>query len=399
LRRLVGGFFASALSLGAVCGATLIVAAAPASAAGAPPTITENYGPANGGSYPYGGVQSIGYTCSSPVGIASCTAVDELGVSVPSGTQVGAATGVLPGAYSVTITAIDNNGQSSTLTISYTVTSYTQAITFTSTPPSPALYGGTYTVTATGGSSGSPVTFAAAAMSVCTVSGSLVTFTGVGTCTLLANQAGSPIYSAAPQVSQGITVAPAPLTITASSSTIFYGQAIPAVTPSYGGFVLGQTASALTTQPTCVAAATIASNAGTYATSCPGAVDPNYAITLVNGSLVIKPAPTSLVATPAVISVLPLFPFLFTLNAGLISNITGKAIAGQPLSFAAGSAFLCSAITNTNGVGTCSALFRNTTALNTILNDGYNVNFFGSQNYLPSQGSARLIQVLPGLFL
>ena len=35
----------------------------------------------------------------------------------------------------------------------------TQSITFTSTPPSPALVGGTYPVTASGGASGNPVTF------------------------------------------------------------------------------------------------------------------------------------------------------------------------------------------------------------------------------------------------
>jgi hypothetical protein len=88
-----------------------------------------------------------------------------------------------------------------------------QAITFTSTEPSPATVGGpTYTVTATGGASGNPVTFAidAASSSVCSIAGSAVSFTAAGTCTIDANQAGNANYTAAPQVQQSFAVAPAP---------------------------------------------------------------------------------------------------------------------------------------------------------------------------------------------
>jgi hypothetical protein len=101
-------------------------------------------------------------------------------------------------------------------------------------------------------------------------------------------------------VAGSASVTPAPLTITASSpSSQTVDTAIPAITPSYSGFVNGDTASSLTTAPTCSTAATTASPAGTYATNCSGAADPNYTITYVPGTLVLTAVPVSSPATPA----------------------------------------------------------------------------------------------------
>jgi hypothetical protein len=83
-----------------------------------------------------------------------------------------------------------------------------QAITFTSTAPSPGLVGGTYTVTASGGGSGNPVTFSISpgSSTVCSITGSTVTFTSSGTCTIDANQTGNTNYQAAPQTQQTVSV-------------------------------------------------------------------------------------------------------------------------------------------------------------------------------------------------
>jgi hypothetical protein len=85
-----------------------------------------------------------------------------------------------------------------------------QAITFTSTPPATPVVGDTYTVTATGGGSGNPVTFNidGSSTSGCVVGpGGLVTFDApTGSCVIDADQAGNSSYSAAPQVQQDITV-------------------------------------------------------------------------------------------------------------------------------------------------------------------------------------------------
>jgi hypothetical protein len=95
----------------------------------------------------------------------------------------------------------------------------TQTITFTSTAPAAATFGSSYTVAATA-SSGLPVTFTvdAASTSVCSIAGAKVSFTGIGTCTIDANQAGNASYSAAPQAQQSSTVGPASQVITFTST-------------------------------------------------------------------------------------------------------------------------------------------------------------------------------------
>jgi hypothetical protein len=68
-----------------------------------------------------------------------------------------------------------------------------------------------FTITATGGGSGLPVTFTTSTSAVCTVATAsgitTVTLAGIaGTCTITANQAGGLGYTAAPPVSQSFTV-------------------------------------------------------------------------------------------------------------------------------------------------------------------------------------------------
>lgn len=90
----------------------------------------------------------------------------------------------------------------------------TQTTAFTSNAPSPATVGGTYTPNATGGGSGSPVTFSLDGTSTgCTLNGSgVVSFTTVGICVIDANQAGTASYMPAAQVQQTITVIVASVT-------------------------------------------------------------------------------------------------------------------------------------------------------------------------------------------
>ena len=112
-----------------------------------------------------------------------------------------------------------------------------QSITFTSTAPSPARVGSTYTVTATGGASGNPVTFSTSTSSVCTVTGSKVSFAAGGTCTVLADQAGNASYEAAPQATQSFSVSKAAQAITFTSAS-------PAPAYLYGMYAVGVTGGA-----------------------------------------------------------------------------------------------------------------------------------------------------------
>ncbi|SKB07526.1 Ig-like domain-containing protein [Aeromicrobium choanae] len=81
-----------------------------------------------------------------------------------------------------------------------------QAITFTSSAPTSAHAGQTYTVAATGGASGNPVTFSSTTADICSVDGTTVTFDRIGTCTIAADQAAAEGFLAAETVEQDITV-------------------------------------------------------------------------------------------------------------------------------------------------------------------------------------------------
>lgn len=96
-----------------------------------------------------------------------------------------------------------------------------------------------------------------------------------------------------------INVQQAPLTITALDTNKVYGEALPPLTASYSGFVNGEDESSLTTPVTLSTTATSASPAGTYAITAGGAVDPNYAITYVNGTLTITKASLTITAQNA----------------------------------------------------------------------------------------------------
>ncbi|HMD97762.1 MAG TPA: MBG domain-containing protein [Terriglobia bacterium] len=96
-----------------------------------------------------------------------------------------------------------------------------------------------------------------------------------------------------------LTVTAVPLTITASSGSMTYGGTAPVITPSYSGFVNGDTAASLTTPPTCSTTATAHSPVGSYPSSCSGAVDSNYTISYVNGTVTDSAAALAITASSA----------------------------------------------------------------------------------------------------
>jgi len=178
-----------------------------------------------------------------------------------------------------------------------------QIINITSTPPSPATVGGTYTVLATGGGSANPVVFTVdgAPSAVCSISGALVSLNAAGNCTIDANQAGDGVtWADAAQVQQsftvGVTATPPPgavptLTVTADSKSRPFGVANPAFTAVISGFVNGQTlpTSGVTGSPACTTTATLVSPAGTYPITCSigTLTSPFYSFAFVSGTLTI----------------------------------------------------------------------------------------------------------------
>ena len=95
------------------------------------------------------------------------------------------------------------------------ITQLTQAITFTSSPPSNVVSGTTYTPTATS-TSGLVVSFAVTTGNgtVCSLSGGVVTFLTSGSCVVAADQAGNSNVAAAPRVTQTVTAGLRSQTIT-----------------------------------------------------------------------------------------------------------------------------------------------------------------------------------------
>jgi hypothetical protein len=97
----------------------------------------------------------------------------------------------------------------------------TQTIAFSSTPPTPALAGGSPYALAAVATSGLPVAFSSATPTVCEVQAGAVRFLAAGTCVVAAEQAGSSEWEAAPQARQTIAVA-APETVTGGAGVLSF---------------------------------------------------------------------------------------------------------------------------------------------------------------------------------
>ena len=130
------------------------------------------------------------------------------------------------------------------------------------------------------------LTWASNNTSVATISGNTLTIKGAGTATITATQAGDDEYKPFNKEFT-LTVAKAQLTITANNATKNVGDANPAFTASYDGFVGEENATVLTTQPTFTTSATADSPVGTYDIEISGAEAANYEITFVKGILTV----------------------------------------------------------------------------------------------------------------
>lgn len=117
------------------------------------------------------------------------------------------------GTYAVVATIVDNNYQG-TQNGTLTIAKGDQVIAFSAVPTDKVFGNGTFTLTATGGASGNPVTFSSSNTAVATVSNNVVTIVGAGTTTLTAAQAGNGNYNPANPFPQTFNVAKADQTIT-----------------------------------------------------------------------------------------------------------------------------------------------------------------------------------------
>ena len=128
-----------------------------------------------------------------------------------------------------------------------------------------------------------------------------------------------------------LCVTPAPLGVTAPTLSVPYGSPVPTITPSYSGFVNGDTPGSLTTPPTCVTSYTVGAPAGSsFPTSCSGASDHNYVITYVPGTLTVTPAPLTITASSATVPYLGSVPTITPSYSGFVNGDTPGSLTTPP---------------------------------------------------------------------
>jgi hypothetical protein len=139
-----------------------------------------------------------------------------------------------------------------------------------------------------------------------------------------------------------LLVLPAPLTITATNASMTYGGSVPALSLSYSGFVHSETPASLTTAPTFSTTGTSLSHAAIYPITVGGAVDTNYNIAYVAGTLTINPAPLTITASNASktygqTATLPATAFgsVGLLNGDTIASVTLTSAGATPAAGAA----------------------------------------------------------------
>ena len=114
----------------------------------------------------------------------------------------------------------------------------------------------------------------------------------------------------------------ATLTATADNKSKTYGEANPALTFVYSGFVNGETNSVIDTEPTASTTATTGSNAGNYSITVSGGSDNNYSFAYVSGTLTINKADQTITITAIDDKDINVDPHTFDVTASTTSGLT-----------------------------------------------------------------------------
>jgi len=304
------------------------------------------------GTYPVtaSGAAAANYTISYTAGTLTVTPAT-LTIAASSGTKV---YGAANPAFTVSYTGFVNGDTNASLTTQPTIA--TTAVTGSPVGTYPVTANGAvsanYTISYTAGTvTVTPVALNIAASNVTKVYGSVnpvlgATYTGfvngdtnaslttqptltttavtgspVGTYPINATGAVSSNYTIT-YTAGALTVTQAPLTITAANQTKILNTANPTLTATYAGFVNGDTNTSLTTQPTLVTTAVLASPVGTYPITASGAASANYSISYVPGTLTVTASPNANLANLIISSgtLSPVFAVATTAYTASVGN-------------------------------------------------------------------------------
>ena len=164
------------------------------------------------------------------------------------------------------------------------------------------------------------------------VSGTLATANaGTYTGTLTASGAVDGNYTIG-YVPGTLTINKAPLTVTANNQGMTYGGSMPSLTASYSGFVNGDSSANLTAQPTVVSGTLASANAGTYTgtLTASGAVDGNYSISYMPGTLTINKAALTVTANNQGMTYGGTMPSLTASYAGFVNGDSSASLTTAP---------------------------------------------------------------------
>ncbi|MHB1021315.1 MAG: beta strand repeat-containing protein [Acidobacteriaceae bacterium] len=287
--------------------------------------LTASVSPSTGAGYTATGTVSF-YDGTTPVGTP-------VSINASSGQAVLPWTGFTTGSHNISaIYAGDTNFTGSTSAVAaLVVNKQSQTITFPTLGT--ATYGAAPITLSASASSSLPVTFSLVS-GPATLTGNVLTITGAGNVVVQASQAGNNAYDAATAVNQTLTVAQAPLAVTAASATRAYGAPNPTFTGAVTGAVNGD--SFTETFSTTAVQSSVAGNYPIVPTVV-GAKLADYAVSTTNGTLTVTKAGSSVVLASSASTQLMDSPITFTaqvvsatsgMPSGMVSFFDGSTLMG-----------------------------------------------------------------------
>jgi len=126
------------------------------------------------------------------------------------------------------------------------------------------------------------------------------------------------------------TITKAPLTITATSQTMTYGGPVPTLAVTYSGFVNGDGPSSLSTPPSITTTATSASPVAGYPIHVTGAVNNNYSISYVDGTMTVGKARLTVTANNQTMSLGGPLPALTLSYSGFVNGDGVSSLSPAP---------------------------------------------------------------------
>jgi len=169
-----------------------------------------------------------------------------------------------------------------------------------------------------------PITYSSSDISIATIVSGKVHIVKSGTCTITATDGTTTI-------SQSLTINKAVLNVIADPQSKPYGRANPSLTASFSSFVLGESSSVLTSQPSLATTANTSSVVGTYPITPSGATAINYSFNYINGTLTVTKALLIVTADNKTKVYGAALPTLTITYSGLTNGDTPASLTTQPV--------------------------------------------------------------------